>query len=197
MTKDQDQEGNPGEKIVIYPSRNVWKARVTLKNGSIVKDYGSSPLMPKIFGRLCIRWEEAALKRLEGFEGIPLLQGRPTPYSLRLQALPGVPLAELKKGDLTEAFLDRLISLFERMHAAGVAHGDAHQRNILMHDQRPYLIDFSTSRVKGRWPLISDYIFDRFVLLDLQRIYKVRKKFFEDRDPPKMFWLYRLVRRFK
>ena len=193
----KDRERNPGHKVVIYPSRNVWKANVTLEDDSIIKDYGSSPLIPKIFGRLCIRWEEAALKKLKGIEGIPLLQDRPSPYALRLQVLPGVPLAELKKGDLTEAFLRRLISLFERIHATGVAHGDAHQRNILMHDQRPYLIDFSTARVKGRWPLISNYIFRRFVLLDLQRIYKVRKKFFEDRDPPKMFLLYRLVRRFK
>ncbi|MFZ7112445.1 MAG: RIO1 family regulatory kinase/ATPase [Desulfatiglandales bacterium] len=193
----EDREGNPRDKVVIYPPRTVWKAHVTLENDSIIKDYGSSPLIPKIFGRLCISWEEAALKRLKGIEGIPLLQDRPTPYSLRLQVLPGVPLAELKKGDLTEAFLKRLISLFERIHAAGVAHGDAHQRNILMHDQRPYLIDFSTAIVKGRWPVISNYIFKRFVLLDLERIYKVRKKFFEDTDPPKMFLLYRLVRRFK
>ena len=162
-----------------------------------MKDYSLSSFFPKLYGRLCIRWEAAALKKLQGVTGVPQLIERPSPYTLKMSTVPGVPISKMKKGDLSELYLRRLKALFRQMHARGVAHGDAHQRNILIHNDRPYLVDFSTAYVKGRVPFVDNYIFRCFMLLDLERLYKVEKRFFGRGVPPKMFLLYRLVKRSK
>ncbi len=111
-----------------------------------------------------------------------------------MKAVPGIPISKLKKGALSETYFDKLRELFSRIHRKGVAHGDAHMRNILIHRDDPYLVDFSTAYVKGRFPLIDSYIFKCFVLLDLERLYKVEKKFFGRGEPPRMFLFYRLVK---
>jgi len=180
-----------------YPPRNRWKANLYWEGDCVTKDYGKSPLIPKLFGRLVCKWEKEALIKLQGMEGVPSFEGAPTPYSVKMKAVPGIPLSKLRPGDLSEVFLERIISLFEGIHSRGVAHGDAHGRNVLAFDQRPYLIDFSTAYVKGRFPMIDNYLFSRLVLLDQERIYKIKKKFFGIGEPPKMFLLYRIVKRGK
>ena len=178
-----------------YPPRNFWKASLYWDGDSVVKDYAQTSLIPRIYGRICIRREEEALKRLNGIEGIPLFQGRPTPYSIKMSAVPGTPIGKLKKGELDEPFLHRLVNLFQHMHERGVAHRDAHQRNILSYNNRPYLVDFSTAYVsRDRMALFERYLFRRFMLLDLKQVYKVEKKFFGRGNPPKMFFLYRVFK---
>ena len=167
------------------------------KGDSVIKDYGQNSIISRLYGRICIRWEEAALKKLKGLEGIPLFQGRPTPYSLKMENVPGQQLVKFKPGELSVAFFEKLVSLFGQMHQRGVAHGDAHYRNILRDKDRPYLLDFSTSYIKGRLPLLDEYIFRCFTLLDLERLYDVEKTFFGRGKPPKMFFLYRIVKRKK
>jgi len=182
---------------VPYAPRNKWKARVWREGDLVVKDYSLSPFFPKVYGRLCIRWEATALKRLQGVKGVPRLIERSGPYTLKMTTVPGVPISKMKKGDLSEQYLSRLKALFTQMHSRGVAHGDAHQRNILVHNEHPYLVDFSTAYVKGRVPILDNYFFQCFVMLDLERLYKVEKRFFGSGVPPRMFFLYRLVKRLK
>jgi tRNA A-37 threonylcarbamoyl transferase component Bud32 len=162
---------------------------------SVVKDYGHAPLIPRLFGRMCLRWEESALKRLSGIEGVPSFEERISPHSIRISAVPGTPLDGLRRGDLSEAFFERLVSLLRQVHERGVAHGDLHQRNILAHNEMPYLIDFSTAYVRGRLPICDARVCSNFILLDLERIYKVEKKFFGRGTPPRMFLLYRILKR--
>ncbi len=178
-----------------YAPRNKWKASVRQQGDIIIKDYGSNPFIPKIYGRICIKWEAQALEKLKGLEGVPRLIDRPNPYMLRMSVVPGIPISKEKKGSLSEVYFQRLVRLFEAMHARGVAHGDAHQRNILIHEDLPYLVDFSTAYVKGRMPILDNYLFNCFVLLDLERLYKVEKKFFGRGRPPRMFFLYRIFKR--
>jgi RIO1 family len=182
------------EKVISYPPRNRWKADLRWEGECLVKDYGRAPLIPRFFGRFLSRWEKEALIRLRGVEGVPFFVEAPTTYSVKMKGVPGIPLSKLKRGDLNEAFLDGIISLFETIHRRGVAHGDAHGRNVLVHDQRPYLIDFSTAYVKGRFPIIDHYVFNCFVLLDQERIYKIKKEFFGIGEPPRMFFLYRVAK---
>lgn len=182
---------------VDYPPRNFWKASVRREGDFIVKDYGRNPFLARQWGRFCIRREMAALKKLEGVEGIPSFQKMPTRYALKMKAVPGAPLAKLDKQRLDQKFFERLSTLFEQIHSRGVAHGDAHQRNILVHGDRPYLIDFSTSYLKGTVPVADSYLFDCFKLLDLEQIYKIKKAAFVEEQPPKMFLLYRVIKGLK
>ncbi len=180
---------------VPYSPRNKWKASVIRQGDIIIKDYGANPFIPRLYGRICIGWEAKALEKLQGLEGIPALIGRPNPYMLKMATVPGIPISKIEEGSMSELYFERLVALFHAIHARGVAHGDAHQRNILIHNDFPYLVDFSTAYVKGRVPVLDNYVFRCFVLLDLERLYKVEKRFFGRGRPPRMFLLYRLLKR--
>ena len=194
VKKPSDSGDDLTQRAISYPPRNRWKADLLWEGDCVVKDYGKAPLIPKFLGRFLSKWEKEALIRLRGIEGVPCFEGAPTPYSVKMKGVPGIPLSKLQKGDLNESFLIRLNSLFEDIHKRGVAHGDAHGRNVLVCDQSPYLIDFSTAYVKGRFPIIDNYLFSCFVLLDQERIYKIKKEFFGIGEPPRMFLLYRIAK---
>jgi hypothetical protein len=182
---------------VPYRPRNAWKASIRREGGVIVKEYSRAPLIPRLFGGISLSWEEAALRRLEGIEGVPAFIGRPSPYTIQISPVPGRPLDKMESGELSESCFEKLVSLIRAIHGRGVAHGDLHQRNILVDQDRPFIIDFSTSYVKGRVPLLDSWVFWKMILLDLERLYKVEKKFFDRGNPPKMFFLYRMIKRFR
>jgi len=45
--------------------------------------------------------------------------------------------------------------------------------------------------------VLDGWIFRNMILLDLERLYKVEKRFFDRGEPPKMFFLYRMIKRFR
>jgi hypothetical protein len=45
--------------------------------------------------------------------------------------------------------------------------------------------------------LLDGWILKNMISLDLERLYKVERKFFDRGDPPKMFFLYRMIKRFR
>lgn len=203
MLKDHRQNksdilpDHPKQDNVPYRPRNVWKASVRREGDIITKEYSGAPFIPRLFGRISLSWEEAALRRLEGMEGVPAFINRPSPHALQISAVRGRPLDKMKSGELSESCFKALVSLIHRIHDRGVAHGDLHQRNILVDQDRPSVIDFSTAYVKGRVPLFDGWIFRNIALLDLERLYKVEKKFFDRGDSPRMFFLYRMIKRFQ
>lgn len=180
--------------IVPYKPRNFWKGEVRFENGWVEKDYSRAPLPSRLYARICLHWEEIALKRLQGIDGVPTYLGRPTRNSIRMTKVPGRPLDKLKTGELSESCLNRLQDLVRRIHKRGVAHGDLHMRNILIHEDTVYIIDFSTAYVRGRLPFLDKGFFRIFMLLDLECLYKVEKNFFGRGNPPDMFYLYRIVK---
>jgi len=187
----------PERKSVPYLPRNAWKASVRREGEVITKDYRHAGVLPRLYGRMCLSWEESALRRLEGIDGVPALLGRPSPYAIRISAVPGQPLDKMKKGELSRSCFQRLISLVHQIHERGVAYGDIHQRNILVDQDRPFVIDFSTAYVKGRVHIFDGWVLRNLILLDLERLYKVENRFLNRGEPPKMFFLYRLVKGFK
>ena len=187
----------PKQNKVPYRPRNVWKASVRREGDIITKEYSGAPFIPRLFGRISLSWEEAALRRLEGMAGVPSFINRPSPHVIQLSTVMGRPLDKMKIGELSESCFKELVSLILRIHDRGVAHGDLHQRNILVDQDRPSVIDFSTAYVKGRVPLIDGWIFRNIILLDLERLYKVETKFFDRGEPPRMFFLYRMIKRFQ
>jgi len=180
--------------IVPYRPRNFWKGDVKFENGWVEKDYSRAPLPSRLYARICLHWEEIALKRLQGIDGVPEYLGRPTRNSIRMTRVPGSPLDKLKAGEFSELCLYRLQDLVHQIHGRGVAHGDLHMRNILIHEDIAYIIDFSTAYTTGRLPLLDKGFFRIFRLLDLERLYKIEKIFFGRGTPPEMFYLYRLVK---
>ena len=109
-----------------YPPRNYWKANVKREGDDIIKDYSRHPIFSRLYGRYCLNREAAALKKLAGVAGIPSFKEMPTPYILKIKAVPGMPLRKFKKDKLDEYFFESLTSLFKKIHDKGVAHGDAH-----------------------------------------------------------------------
>ena len=194
---DHSSSDHPQQNKVPYRPRNVWKASVRRQGDVIVKEHSGAPFIPRLFGRISLSWEEAALRRLEGMEGVPAFIRRPSPYAIHISALEGRPLDKMKSGDLSESCFETLGSLIQGIHERGVAHGDLHQRNILVDQDRPSIIDFSTAYVKGRVPLLDGWIFRNMISLDLERLYKVERRFFDRGAPPRMFFLYRMVKRFR
>jgi len=185
---------NPDE---FYSPRNWWKPELRIEGDCVVKDYRRNAFPARWFGRFCLHCEEVALRRLAGVEGVPVFVGRPTPYVLHISLVPGVPLARKQPGQVSQVFLQNLTALFDRIHERGVAHGDAHKRNILVDGDNAYLIDFSTAHVQGRFPVLDNWVFSCVTLLDRERLYKVEKKFFGTGTPPRMFWLYRAAKAFR
>ena len=182
------------DAAVPYRQRNMWKGEIRTENGWIEKDYGAAPLFSRVYGRICLHYEAVALRRLKGLKGVPAYLGRPTKNSIRMTRLPGIPLDKLKMGELSKLCFHRLKDLIHLMHREGVTHGDLHMRNILIHKDQPSIIDFSVAYVRGRLPILDKEFFRIFVLLDLERLYKIEKAFFGTGTPPKMFYLYRLLK---
>ena len=65
---------------------------------------------------------------------------------------------------------------------------------VLVHADKPSIIDFATVYVRGRLPLVDKSVFNLFKLLDLERLYKIEREFFGRGTPPRMFYLYRLIK---
>ncbi len=180
-----------------YRRRNRWKSDIRLGKGWVEKSCTNRPLMVRLYGRISLKWEALSLERLKGIEGVPSYLGRPTRDSIRMSLLPGIPLDKMKRGELSELCFHRLKDLIHSMHCRGVAHGDLHMRNILICEDKPSVVDFSTAYMGNRLPVLGKRIFRFFVLLDLERLYKIEKEFFGRGTPPRMFYLYRLVKAIK
>jgi hypothetical protein len=177
-----------------YRKRNIWKSEFRQEDAWVEKDYSGAPLLPRLYGMISLHWEAVALRRLQGIEGVPTYLGRPKSLSLRMTRLPGTPLDRLKAGELSEECFHRLQELLKQIHSRGVAHGDLHMRNILIHSQKPSIIDFATAYVRGRLPLLDKNVFNLIMLLDLERLYKIEMEFFGRGTPPRMFYLYKLIK---
>lgn len=189
---------SPSDSVpVFYPPRNIWKGKILQGNEWVEKSYRDAPLLSRLYGEISLHWEAVALKRLKEIEGVPIYLGRAGSLSLRMTKLPGVPLEKLKRGQLSEGCFHRLQSLLHQIHARGVAHGDLHMRNILIYEDKPSIIDFSTAYVRGRLPVLDNQLFRIFELLDLERLYKIENEFFGTGTRPRMFYLYRLAKRSK
>ena len=180
-----------------YRPRNAWKGEVCFVEGCIEKNHDSNSFLSRVYARICLNFEEAALKRLKGVRGVPQFISRPTRTSLRMTAVPGVPLGKLKRGDLSELCFSRIKETVEEMHRQGVAHCDLHNRNILIDKDDAYIIDFATAYTRGRFPFFDRMVFTPLAKLDIQRLYKVERKFFGRGTPPKMFFIYKIIKGLK
>jgi RIO-like serine/threonine protein kinase len=121
-----------------------------------------------------------------------------------LEYVAGRDLAAARPGDLPESFFDRLDLLLRSVHAAGVAHGDLHHRDVLAGPGgQPYLVDFSTSISVGPTPdPLLRLLFRQMCRADLRSVAKLRHRLLPGSGPgvpppPPLYrigrWLKRLV----
>jgi hypothetical protein len=179
-----------------YARRNDWKALVLRDGEAIVKDYRGVRYPHLVLGKLFLDCEEAALRQLDGVRGVPRFLGRPHPLAIRIEAVPGTPLERMRKHErISEALLADLKRVFAEMHARGVAHGDAHMKNLLADGDSAYVIDFATAWACGRFPLLDPLVFPWITELDRLRLFKVEDAFFGRGESPRMFLLYRMLKR--
>ncbi len=141
------------------------------------------------FAGLPLRWlglanrdhEEAIYRRLEGLPGVPDYLGRVGEMGYAIEYVDAKPLDHL---DVPPAgFFDRLRTVFDNVHARGVAYVDSNKRsNILVRpDGSPVLIDFQISiarRPDLPPPLrnLIDRVVDYMIGRDIYHLYKHKRR---------------------
>lgn len=112
--------------------------------------------------RWMIRNEHRAYQRLQGIKGVPGCHGLIEGRYLALQYVDADSLETHKLAD-PEAFFASTLALIERLHAAGVTHGDLRRRsNVLVAGgERPVVIDFGVSvMLKDHSSWLQRYAFE-------------------------------------
>lgn len=146
-----------GEARVLNEGR--WaNARLYLVNQGgerwVVKDFAPRPwLVRATAGRLLIRRELEALRRLQAIPGVPRNPFRLDAYALGYRFVDGATLARTTFDARHAGFFTALERLMQQVHAVGnLVHLDArNSRNILVtEDAQPVLIDLQ-SHLSTRW----------------------------------------------
>ena len=104
----------------------------------------------RTLSKTAIRRESDIYRRLQGIPGIPTCFGCLDDRYLVLEHIPGDTLHALENELMNrEKFFSELLETLQRMHEAGVAHGDLkRKRNILVGPaEQPYVIDFGIAVV--------------------------------------------------
>ncbi|MCD6060267.1 MAG: hypothetical protein K0S16_578 [Moraxellaceae bacterium] len=113
----------------------------------VVKDFASRPAwLRQTLGAWLIAREFAALKKLEGLEGVPGSVVRVDRFAFAYRHVEGLPLSCALMEKLPADFFQHLEALVEEVHRRGVVHLNLGQgSNILVTpEQRPVILDFQT-----------------------------------------------------
>lgn len=153
------------------------------KEGSqaVLKDHdGMDKWFARIVGPL-LAWREAkAMKQLKNVDGIPQLLARPDACSLLMTHVQARQVVHVDNVEYdTSVYLVSLRSLIEKMHAAGVAHGDLRSPTNALIDKngQAALVDFVASINYGSsWNIINHYFFAKMILVDFSAITKLKKR---------------------
>lgn len=167
-------EQTPGDVL----SRGRWANAVLYlhrRGGErwVVKDFRPRAFAVRnTIGRLLIRREMRALRKLAGLAGVPARAFRLDAHALAYGFVPGVPLTSADLGPRAADFFARLEQLLTRVHATGgILHLDVRNgRNVLVSEQgEPVLIDFQSHVGTGWMPRRLRRWAERF---DLAGVYK-------------------------
>jgi RIO-like serine/threonine protein kinase len=123
-------------------------------------------------GRLLIRREMRALRRLAGVAGVPAGAFRVDAHALAYRFIPGVPLNHADLGARAADFFTQLERLLSEVHAVGgILHLDVRNgRNVLVSERgEPVLIDFQSHVGTGWMPARLRRWAERY---DLGGVYK-------------------------
>lgn len=118
---------------------------------AILKDYGrTNAVTRKVLAPSLVRREYSVLRHLEGCPGIPRAYAIVNKLGLLLEYVEGKTINKFKAGELADRLFDRFCEAVRAMHKRNVVHLDLRQpRNILIAEDRVYLIDFANA-IRGR-----------------------------------------------
>jgi len=139
----------------------------------VIKDFlPCAPLVRQTWGRMLIRREFQALRRLCGINGI----AEPTiildAFALCYPYMPGKTLREAPPDVLDEGFFQSLETLVEQMHQRNMVHLDIrNRRNVLINQNgMPALLDFQSSLDLSRVP---ECLHNFLKEIDISGVYKL------------------------
>jgi len=120
----------------------------------VEKTYRNKALPIRALGRILVQWERFIYSRLAKVQGIPRVYPSGEAFTLITRYMGGENLRETSKTP-DRLYFERLNTLIDAMHKAGIIHLDLrNRRNYGIDPQdRPYLIDFASSicLVRPRW----------------------------------------------
>lgn len=151
----------------------------------VLKDFSGRSLAARLLWcRFAVRRETSAYQRLNSVAGIPRLASTASEDAVLMEWLDAQPLPRRKQKDLLgNRFFEKLNTLVEQMHKAGVAHGDLRRKNILVSpDGDPCIIDFETAVIRGG--TIQRRIFDAICRVDRITVLKIKAKYYPEDVTP-------------
>jgi predicted Ser/Thr protein kinase len=147
---------------------------------AVLKDYSQRGPLVRFVGAFLLRREQAAYRRLNGVAGVPKTFGLHGRYGLLIEFIEGYIVSEyVETHTLPPIYFERLRSVIDHMHAAGVAHGDLKRRKNLMTtpDHQPYLIDFAAAWWRGgRWNFPRNWVFRQMCQVDRNALAKLKRR---------------------
>lgn len=160
--------------VTIMKRRGWAKADIKILslNGlqAILKDFSEKNRIVRLVGRVQMRREVQALKRLDGLAGVPSYLGMHPPCGLLLEPMKGVPINQWRGGSRKQAvaMFRRLDHLVAAVHSRMVVHLDLRKYdNILVADAGvPSLIDFNASVCFKPGGLMARLFFPMFRAID-------------------------------
>ena len=120
--------------------------------------------------------EYRVYRALNGIRGIPRCYGFIQKRYLILEFVEGTPIRHAKMED-SEFFFTALKQLIQRMHAAGVAHGDLKKKDntLVVNGKHPCLVDFGVAVIrKKRIAPLNHYFFHLFRRFDINAWVKLK-----------------------
>ena len=120
--------------------------------------------------------EYRVYQALAGIRGVPQCYGFLQNRYLILEFVDGTPIRHAKIED-TDFFLEALLQVIRRMHAAGVAHGDLKKKDntLVVQGKHPCLLDFGVAIIrKKRIAPLNHYLFHLFKRFDTNAWVKIK-----------------------
>lgn len=148
---------------------------------AVLKDHNKmDPKFAFLVGRLLVWRELKALKRLDAVTGIPNVLAVPDSRAILMEHINARQVVTVDRNEYdVKQYLVKLRDLIDKMHVAGVGHGDLRSpTNALIDDKGDAaLVDFVASINRGAtWNVVNRYLFSKMMLVDISAITKLKKR---------------------
>ncbi len=169
------------EKVLIKGRFTKADVFITRSEGRryVVKDYSQKGFWERnVIGRMVIRREARAYEALTGVRGLPPHFKQLSPYSLAVEYLEGKDLGCFQRGEFGPEVIRQFEQIVDELHRRGWVHLDLHRRtNILLVDDKVFIVDLASSLHSGSVPLIGRTLTRLFGLADRLSLIKMKKIF--------------------
>ena len=145
----------------------------------IVKDFGKRGFWERnLIGRVVIGRESRAYRALAGVEGLPARFKRLTPFSLAIEYLEGRDLGGVERHEIGPGVIRQFERIIDEFHERGWVHLDLQRRsNILLVNERVFVVDLASAFHPGGVPLIGSWLVRLLGFADRLSLIKIKSIF--------------------